>query len=181
MAGEQIRISGIDDLKLKLAAIPRAMRVKVLRNSLSAGARIIRDYAKRNTPVLRSAETPYRTKGTLKRAIRVRTSKRDRKTGDVGVFVGVKPLPKGQRGAKNPQDPYYWRWQEFGWTPATGKRGSSGRLYRRLSVKRGDARKIPGKRFLRDAAAKLTDALPPFVRGVKEWLTKAEGSGKIIP
>lgn len=178
MAADQVRIDGLDDLKRKFAALPRAMRVRVLRNALTAGARVIRDYAKRNAPVLRTPETPYRAKGTLKKAIRVRTSKRDRAARDVGVFVNVKPLPKGQGGAKNPRDPYYWRWQEFGWTPASR---SSTKRTRRLSVKRGEARKIPGKRFLRDAAAKITDALPAFSKGVKRWLENVNATKKVAP
>ena len=38
--------------------------------------------------------------------------KQDRRAGDVGVFVNVKPLKNG--GAKNPLDPYYWRFVAFG-------------------------------------------------------------------
>ena len=122
MAGEVVRIEGLDNLKRKLAEVPKAMRKRVLRNALAAGAREVRDVAKRNAPVMTlgtSLKAPYRKPGTVKQAIRVRTSKADRRAGDVGVFVNVKPLKGG--GAKNPNDPYYWRWQEFGWTPGRAR------------------------------------------------------------
>ena len=117
MAGEVVRIEGLDELKRKLSEVPKAMRKRVLRTALAAGAREVRDVAKRNAPVLTlgtSLNTPYRKPGTVKQAIRVRTSKADRRAGDVGVFVNVRPAKAGQRGAKNPNDPFYWRFLEFG-------------------------------------------------------------------
>jgi len=180
MVGDQVNVKGLDELRAKFKELPRAMRVKVLRNSANAGMRVIRDIAKEGAPTLKPTKfkSPYRKAGTLRDAIRVRTSKRDRKAGDVGAFVNVKPLKKGEASAKNPRDPYYWRWQEFGWTPASK---SSTKRTRRLSVKRGEARKIPGKRFLRDAAARIMEALPPFERGVVAWLAKVQATGKVTP
>jgi len=57
---------------------------------------------------------PFRTPGTVRKAIAVRTSKLARRKGDVGVFVNVRPAKKGARGAKSKTDPFYWRWLEFG-------------------------------------------------------------------
>jgi hypothetical protein len=51
----------------------------------------------------------------------VRTSKADKKDGNVGVFVNVKPAKSGQRGAKSRDDPYYWRWLEFGRSARVGR------------------------------------------------------------
>ena len=174
-----VRLAGFDDLVAKLRSIAPALRKRVLRNALAAGARVVRDDAKRNAPVLAAGATaPYRTPGTLKRAIKVRTSKRDRRAGDVGVFVNVQPAKRGQAGAKNAADPYYWRWQEFGWTPASN---STTRRSRRLSVKRGEARRIPGKHFLRDSAEKLPAAFDVFRSAVDKWFAKTNVTGRVTP
>jgi HK97 gp10 family phage protein len=89
-------------------------------------------------PIRNKAGQIIRKPGTVTKAIRVRTSKIASRGGDLGVFVNVKPLPgakfrtvtkKGffggkirkrtmvkssMRGANNPDDPYYWRFLNFG-------------------------------------------------------------------
>jgi len=186
MAGEVVRIEGLDNLKRKLSEVPKAMRKRVLRNALAAGAREVRDVAKRNAPTLSlgsALKAPYRKPNTIKQAIRVRTSKADRRAGDVGVFVNVKPLKGG--GAKNPNDPYYWRWQEFGWTPATGPRkgaaGKSARKERRARRKSGAAHKIAGRGFMQAGADRLHAALDIFEERVAKWLNETNRSGQVIP
>ena len=160
MAGEVVRIEGLDELKRKLAEIPRAMRKRVLRNALAAGAREVRDVAKRNAPVMTlgtSLKAPYRKPGTVKQAIRVRTSKADRKAGDVGVFVNVKPAKAGQRGAKSPNDPFYWRWLEFG------------------------TRKMAARPFLQQATSALPKALAIFEARIAKWINETDRSGQVNP
>ena len=160
MAGEVVRIEGLDELKRKLAEIPRAMRKRVLRNALAAGAREVRDVAKRNAPVMTlgtSLSAPYRKPGTVKQAIRVRTSKADRKAGDVGVFVNVKPAKAGQRGAKSPNDPFYWRWLEFG------------------------TRKMAARPFLQQATSALPKALAIFEARIAKWINETDRSGQVNP
>lgn len=172
-----VRVDGLEHLKRQLQELPRKMRLRVLRNALSAGARLVRDDAKRNAPVLSGQmKAPYRKPGTLRDAIAVRTSKRDRRQGDVGVYVNVRPAKPGQRGAKSRNDPFYWRWQEFGWTPAS--KGVSKRQ-RRAENRAGVAKKIPGKRFLTNAALKLPQALQVFQTQVGRWLQKVQSSGKV--
>ena len=160
MAGEVVRIEGLDELKRKLAEVPKAMRKRVLRNALAAGAREVRDVAKRNAPVLTlgtSLNAPYRKPGTVKQAIRVRTSKADRRAGDVGVFVNVRPAKAGQRGAKNPNDPFYWRFLEFG------------------------TRKMPARPFLQRATSALPKALTIFQERVAKWINETNRSGQVNP
>lgn len=159
------QIQGADEMDRALKSLPENLRRRALRNALSAGARIIRNTAQSVAPVLRvggAMRTPYRKPGTVRDAIKVRTSKRDSAAGDVGVFVNVKPLPgnkyktvkrktlfgtthhkrvlvrKSERGAQNPNDPFYWRFVEFG------------------------TRKMSPRPFLGPAAAKLSDALARF-------------------
>ncbi len=160
MAGDVVRIEGLDNLKRKLAEVPKAMRKRVLRNALAAGAREVRDVAKRNAPVLTlgtSLKAPYRKPGTVKQAIRVRTSKADRRAGDVGVFVNVRPAKAGQRGAKNPNDPFYWRFLEFG------------------------TKKMPAKPFLQRATSALPKALTIFQERIAKWINETNRSGQVIP
>lgn len=134
----ELKVSGLSELAAALRAVPHTLRTKLLRPALAAGARIPRDEAKRRTPVLRTTTRSgasaiargIRKPGTVRDAIRVRTSKRDKADGNVGVYVNVKPLTRGQirsfkvatgRGGKdNPNDPYYWRWIEFGWARKAG-------------------------------------------------------------
>ena len=160
MAGEVVRIEGLDDLKRKLAEVPKAMRKRVLRNALAAGAREVRDVAKRNAPVMTlgtSLNAPYRKPGTVKQAIRVRTSKADRRAGDVGVFVNVRPAKSGQRGARNPNDPFYWRFLEFG------------------------TRKMPARPFLQRATSALPKALTIFQERIAKWINETNRSGQVNP
>lgn len=158
--GDSVRIHGLDEFKRKLSEVPKAMRKRVLRNALAAGAREVRDVAKRNAPVMTlgtSLKAPYRKPGTVKQAIRVRTSKADRRAGDVGVFVNVRPAKAGQRGAKNPNDPFYWRFLEFG------------------------TKKMPARPFLQRATSALPKALTIFQERIAKWINETNRSGQVIP
>lgn len=137
------RITGLDEAVRALKEIVPKLRVRAIRTALAAGARVYRDEAKRLTPVLsvavRSRAGVRRNPGTVRNAIRVRTSKQAKRAGDVGVFVNVVPAKgaafktvKGtallglvktrtrvqtrasKRGANSPTDPFYWRFIEFG-------------------------------------------------------------------
>lgn len=156
MAVDTEQIKGFDDLAAKLREIPKAMRTRVLRNALAAGGRLVRDAAKANAPVLQGT-APYRTPGLLKKSIVVRTSKRDRRSGDVGVFVSVRPAKRGQRGAKSPNDPFYWRFVNFG------------------------TKKMAARPFLTNAAARLPAALAVFQAQVGKWIAKTNATGKVQP
>lgn len=141
MAGEvSAKVDGLEDLKRALADIPRELRKKVILSALRKAARVPLLAARQAVPVMNSAEAaknPYRTAGLLKKRLMVRTSKDAKRAGNLGVFVNVRPadgnkwkrqktqtlfgtkttvsLKKAsQRGAKSPQDPFYWRFVEFG-------------------------------------------------------------------
>jgi HK97 gp10 family phage protein len=134
-------VTGIPDLRAELRGIVPKLRVRALRNALAAGARVVQKAAQGATPVIKAGALAvlkgYRKPGTVRKAISVRTSKMSRAAGDVGVFVNVRPA-KGaqfrtqtrqvlgfklrnrtlkrasQRGAKSPNDPFYWRFLNFG-------------------------------------------------------------------
>ena len=134
-------VTGIPDLRAELRPIVPKLRVRALRNALAAGARVVQRAAQGATPVIKAGALAvlkgYRKPGTVRKAIAVRTSRVARAQGDVGVFVNVRPA-KGakyrtkttrvlgvklrsrtlrtasQRGAKSPNDPFYWRFLNFG-------------------------------------------------------------------
>jgi HK97 gp10 family phage protein len=143
------KVSGIPDLRAALAGIVPKLRRQALRNALSAGARVVRDAARAGAPVLRiGSRTPYRTAGTVRKAISVRTSKVARRAGNVGVFVNVRPAKLGQRGGKSKTDPFYWRFLEFG------------------------TKKLGASRFLQSATGRLNQALQVFIAKIGPAIEK---------
>lgn len=164
------KVQGIPDLKAALAGIVPKLRVRALRNALAAGARLVQKQARAKTPIISSAAQAvrkgYRKPRTVERAISVRTSKIAKRNGDVGVFVNVRPAKKGSRGGKNPNDPFYWRWLNFGWNPARKSDGAGkvGARFRRKLNKMGTGKRQPGARFLEAGATKLSDALQAFIK-----------------
>lgn len=151
--GFVVKLDGIDELRRAMGGLSAKLRTKAVRGALRDAAKVIQIEARGRAPVL-SVPTPYRNAGTIKKRIMVRASKVAKQRGDEGVFVSVKPLTKtdqrkkGARGAKNPNDPYYWWWQEFGYTPR-GKKSNA----------------KPGKRFLTAAAQnKGAEAIAVFMR-----------------
>lgn len=166
MSDVQLQVKNLDEVMTALRGLPDKLRKGVLRNALAAGARIVRDDAKRRAPVLRPGDPAQaagrRKPGTVRDAIRVRTSKRDRRAGNVGVFVNVRPLTKtqirrfrnstGRMGKDNPDDPFYWQWLEFGRTARPAAQGGARRLRRAVGA-------IAPMRFLQNASTRLGDAL----------------------
>lgn len=164
------KVQGIPDLKDALASLVPKLRVRALRNALAAGARLVQKQARSKTPVIRASALAvrkgYRKPRTVERAISVRTSKLAKRAGNVGVFVNVRPAKKGNRGGKNPNDPFYWRWINWGWNPAKASDGVglAGVRFRRKLNKMGATKRQPGARFLEAGAAKLGEALQIFVK-----------------
>ncbi len=139
------KVDGLAELRVALLGLAPAMRRRALRIALTAGARVFRDAAKRLAPILKvstyagasAVRRGVRKPGTLRNAIRVRTSKVARRAGDVGVFVNVRPAKGAARGAKNPADPFYWRFVEFGTKKKPGAHfleGASREYSRALAV-----------------------------------------------
>ncbi|HJT63074.1 MAG TPA: HK97-gp10 family putative phage morphogenesis protein [Burkholderiales bacterium] len=181
--GITTRIEGLADLKLAVEALKQDMRKRVVRGALRDAARPIVNRAKQRAPVLKTPSR-YRTPGLLKRSIKVFSSKRyNGRDGTLGVFVAVraskaKLRASGGRGAKNPNDPFYWFWQEFGFTAVGRRRVGGGRFTRpgRLEarVKGGSARRIPGLRFMRDGfEGGKGEALSVFQARIKTRIDQA--------
>lgn len=116
----RLDVTGLDDARRALLAVPGKLRKKALARALREAGKIIQGGARTRAPVLQSPH-PYRKAGTVKRRITVRASKEARRRGDVGVFINVRPLKGraqvkryGAASARNPNDPFYWRFLEFG-------------------------------------------------------------------
>ena len=111
----------VDELKDALADAPKKIRTKAVRSALKEAGKVIQSAARASVPVL-SVPTKNRKPGTVKKAISVRPSKFARQDGNEGVFVNVRPIGNSQKrvaklgkgGARNPNDPFYWRFLEFG-------------------------------------------------------------------
>lgn len=128
----EFKLNGLDELKSAMKSLPDKIRKRAVAKALRAAGRVVRDEARMNvdrfkaeTIVLRAknnvrkhAPNQYRRSGVLRRAIFVRRSKIAARSRMQGVFINVRPLKKGgSRGApsaKNPNDPFYWRFVEFG-------------------------------------------------------------------
>ena len=186
MADDTSRWTGIPDLRQALAGIPDKLRKRALRNALAAGGRVVRDAAKTAAPVLQTS-APRRTVGLVKKSISVRTSKAARREGNVGVFINVRPAKGGARGAKTGLDPFYWRWQEFGWTPFSGPRkgkaGAQNKRDRRRAHAAGKAGavQIPGQKFLSNAVSKLPEALQVFIAKIGPAIQKLNQGKRAQP
>lgn len=175
----------IVDLRTAFAELTGTLKKKLLRQALAAGAKLVKQEAQRLAPVLRlpvyRGGKLYRKPGTVKKAIAVRTSKIAKRKGAVGVFVNVRPakgakfkngalLSASKRGAASPDDPFYWRWLEFG-RQARGAGGVKKTKKGTKSVRAVGA--IAPARFLQRAADKLPEALKAFEAALVPAIEKA--------
>lgn len=162
MADEiSIKVGGFDDLRRALGEAPRLIRVKAVRSALRKAGNIIKKTAQAAAPVL-VVPTKRRATGTVRRAIAVRNSKFARQAGDEGVFIGVRPLrgsrqkTLGRAGANNPNDPFYWRFLEFG------------------------TKKMSARPFLSPATSKSSEAVSVFMQSVIPQIEKLnERAGRV--
>ena len=164
-------VEGLERLKIAFSGIPDKLRRKVLLSALRKGAAVVRKAARAATPEL-AKPTPYRTKGLLKKRLMVRVSRASKAAGHVGVFVNIRPAEgtkyvkhnllgvkyktvkrESQRGARSPNDPFYWRFVNFG-------------------TKKGN--KLPATNFLEAGAAVLPQALEIFEREIGPAIQKLD-------
>ena len=163
--GITVRLEGVDELKRALADAAAKVRTKAVRGALREAGKAIQQQAKTNAPILK-APARNRRPGTIKRNITVRPSKFARKGGNEGVYVSVRPLrgsrqkKLGRAGANNPNDPFYWLFQEFGWQPRAPKKGPR-------------APRVEGRYFMTAAAqAKGQEAIARFMSSAIQQIEK---------
>lgn len=158
-----LEVKGLDELKAALQQMPDKIRKRAVFKALLAAGRVVRDEARKKVPVL-AEPAKYRRPGVLKRAISLRRSKIAARSRMQGVFINVRSLQSvlkktksvtkrsalGAVGAKNPNDPFYWRFVEFG------------------------TRKMRARPFLAEAAKKLPQAADVFIQVCSEEINRLD-------
>ena len=157
---EQVEIKGLRELETAMKGLVPAMQKRAIRQALGAGGRVVRDSAR--------VRAPFRS-GVLRKNIHVVVAKINPYKGVQNAYIGVeagkvpekKDLVKGKvafkrRGKtklraltkreKRGEDPYYYRFQEVGFTAVGRRKARSGASKRSGGETAG--RKIPGLRFL---------------------------------
>ena len=140
MAQKLMELAGDKRLRRQFAKLPGVMQKKVVRKSLRAGARPVKEAAKRFAPV-------GKTKN-LRGSITVRAMRRSRKAIVVNVITASGNLFKGTT--------FYAGFQEFGWKTGSRKRSLTTRRQGRR-IKAARRVKVPGKKFMERAFAVTKD------------------------
>lgn len=165
-----VEILGIEKLKFALENVEKKLRTRVVRESLKLGAKAVQKEIRKNVPLLKKdSKTKTRTRGLVKSKVSVRPSGVDKRKGDIGVFVNVRPAKGASLGAKSKKDPFYWRFINYGWSPGNRKKkNKKGKL---RTVKKAFY-SIRGARFMESGATKLPESLKiieyefvKFIRG----------------
>lgn len=180
MAGTQVK--GLEELKKALADLPGTIQRRAVRSGLNAASRLVRDKARADAPKKSHA---------LERNIQAKMGKI--RGNSISAFIGVEagpvPVPdadgrvtfKTRRGAtksrkltareKRGDDPYYYKFQEKGFTAVGRRKARSGASKRRGGETKGT--KVPGKWFLRDALETNHDAaVTAFAKAAKERIER---------
>lgn len=130
-------VEGLPELKAAMQAVPRKIMVKAVRKAITRGAQVVVVEARRRAPVRSGILRKYITKKMSK-------IRNDRITALIGVETGKAQLTdtgkhvafktrgkvKVRRATKRElagHDPYYYRFQEVGFTAVGTRRGGTGR------------------------------------------------------
>ncbi|OZN25256.1 hypothetical protein CFY87_03685 [Actinobacillus seminis] len=121
MVNLSVKVTGLKELKQRLSTLERKAKNRIAVKAMRRGGIIIRDQARENAPLLKE-KVPHRKRGTLRKSIVTRTKLQ--KDGSVRTVIFVRTLKNskilefksktGKSGAYNPNDPFYWRFLEFG-------------------------------------------------------------------
>ena len=157
---DNVELKGLDGLENALKSLEKKMRTKEVSAMLIKGAEVVKAEIKRNTPVMRGGakknKTKTRTAGLVKRRVSIRKSSVDRRQGNIGVFVNVRPTKKENRGAQSRLDPFYWKFINYGWSPGNRKKTTKRKKARTV---RAPLYSIRGKKFMQSGAPKLSESL----------------------
>jgi HK97 gp10 family phage protein len=126
-----VTVTGVEEIKRAFRELPRNIARKVIRQAERKAMRIPLAAARANAPV---------KTGKGRKSLRIRASKGPRGAGRDTIAIALLV------GAAVPGETWYMQLQEKGWQ--TGKRvRSGGKVVGRV----GTSRKIPGKRFMKNA------------------------------
>lgn len=120
MISASLKIEGAADFAKALKAMADETSTRGARAALYAAGHVVRKAASAMAPELQTPD-PRRTRGLLKRSIKV--GRQRGPDGFMSVAVRVRGASKAQikshkdaggKSSANPNDPYYWKWVEFG-------------------------------------------------------------------
>lgn len=166
-----IQVQGLAELRRALLAYPKKIQKRALDKAMAAGARVVAAQARANAPVATGA--------VRKNIVAKRGQRKYQGSADSYFIVGVRhgktntnPVGRGGRKRtvtaydKRGQDPFYWRFQELGYTAVGSRPALSGAKKRRRV--RPTGRYIPGKFFMTRALTASSGAALEKIRAVLE-------------
>lgn len=140
-----VKVEGLAELDKALRELlPACVRGRPLRAAVAAGARIVAKEAKARVPV---------DSGLVKSRIRVMSNPQQQKQARAESVVGVRRSGK----ARKDQDPYYWRFVEFG----TRKMRARPFLRPALEAKRNEATQMIRERLAKRIEAEVAKLRRP--------------------
>lgn len=167
-----IQVQGLAELRRALLNYPKKLQKKGLDKAVFAGARIVEAQAEKNAPV--------RTGALRRNIVSKRGQRRYAPNAASYYIVGVRHGKTntnrvGRSGRKRAvtaydkrgEDPFYWRFQELGFTAVGRAKALSGAKKRRGVKATGTW--IPPKRFMQKA---LTGAAPQALERVRAVLAQ---------
>jgi len=180
---DKVPVKGLRELDRNLKTLPDKIQRRTLNTALVAGARVVIKAAQARAPSktgatkrnIASRKGKYKTRLAARRVIGVVHGKLV-KRGIVEAVLGetrvigkngksrYRKLTKRER---NREDPFYWRFQELGYT-AVGRRKARGRAGRAIRRLRG--KWIPGRPFLTPA---LENNVPRIIEAERKSLVRS--------
>jgi HK97 gp10 family phage protein len=122
----------IPDFRKQLQALGDKVEKRIGRKAVAGGAKVFREIAKQNAPVLTKI-VKRRSPGALKNNIIIKGRRGSPGIVTYSVLVRTAKRLKGSKSAKlrATGDPFYWYFLEHGFSP-TGPHGQTGRHARQL-------------------------------------------------
>lgn len=140
-----VKVEGLAELDRALRELlPASVRGRPLRAAVAAGARIVAKEAKSRVPV---------DSGLVRSRIRVMSNPQQQRQARAESVVGVRRSGK----ARKDQDPYYWRFVEFG----TRKMRARPFLRPALEAKRNEATQMIRERLAKRIEAEVAKLRRP--------------------
>lgn len=150
---ELVNVKGLKELQQSMKALSANVAKNVLRGAVNAGARVVRNQARSNAPVLHAAIPSHQPPGTLKRSIVASFIRERSNTNQAMYYVTVRQGKKyrgqGKRQTMS-QDAYYGAWVELGhYFVGHRAQNTTWENHRKAQMSRGVY--VPAHPFLRPA------------------------------
>ncbi len=171
----ELKVDGLEDVRLRLVNLPIHLRKNVMYSLLRKAAAPIVRAAKANAPVAKKSSARV-IPGLIKKTIGVTRSRfKKPAAGEFGVFIQpripgkIKSLKRRatKGGGKGPNfgDPFYFKFQEFGFHATGRKKVGGGTRARKVRLKAGGFRFIKGLEFLGRAYTSQKAAALDLING----------------